>query len=151
MQGNELLLLLGKAVSNGQAFELVTCLVLGKCLGLPIETDHRAAILVGQRLSTATRLDLVSELAGVVDIDLDQDQLRCWVASARNATAERNRVVHWAWHGDPASGEFMGVITKRGRAEPRDKQEIQAAITATRIAIEDGYRLLGLEVVKPEP
>lgn len=144
MTGEELLLLLGKVVRNGHAFEFATCLVLGRCIGLPVEKEHESSILIGQRLSTAARLDLIQELAVRQDT-LDRTQLASWLRDARQANDERNRIIHSPWHEDPISGEVLGAITRRGQVEPWKEERIQAAIDATRKAIEGAMGVLGLD------
>jgi hypothetical protein len=138
VEPTELLTLLGKATSNGQAFEVHVALVLGRLLGL----ENEVALRVGRRLQISACLDLIAELALLPSSQLDVTRIQPWLKVARTANDARNRVIHSPWYGDPSTGRLQGVITKKGGVETRSAAQLQRDVDSILLATEEAQALL---------
>lgn len=142
MKVDELATELGKVTANAQAFELITFLVLGGCLGL----NNDLAIRVGQLLSTNARLGLIEELARLNESRLDPAGVLAWIKMARDANEARNRVIHSPWHGDPETQEMLGVLNRKVAWEARAAEHLKKDRKTLKAAIDGAAKLIDIEL-----
>ena len=143
MRADELFLRLGKITANAQVFEIVTARVLGSCLGL----ENDVAIRLARRLQLRACLGLIDELVESENTRLDPEKVKAWLKSADKAVEARNRVMHTAWHGDPKTGELLGVIGRKGLFESRSSDDLQKDHESLAAAVNEAAELLGMEPI----
>jgi hypothetical protein len=143
MKADELLTRLGKVTANAQVFEILTARILGTCIG--VETD--LAIRVTRRLQLRASLGLIDELVETGSSRVDPDKVRAWLKLADKAIEARNRVMHTAWHGNPKTGEVLGIIGKKGLFESRSSDDLQKDHESIVVAVDEAAKLLGMESI----
>lgn len=131
--------LLGLTTAVSHQLELVTAQILARALKVSESTARlvSSAMGVGSALGVMQTLTIRRESGS-----LEPRALRSWLNLAKSANEARNRVIHTPWV-DPFDGPALVLAKGSMKLESRTEEDLRADIEAIRIAVRDGYQLLG--------